>query len=103
MDKGAELIIPGFAEIPVIYDDLQQEQAFPLVDSNRVYADWAVESYRSATRPKTFKIGIIGGVGPSATVDFMNKIIRKTPAAKDQEHVKMIVEHNPQIPDRTAH
>ncbi len=103
MEKGAELIIPGFAEIPVVYDDLQKEQAFPLVDSNQVYADWAIESHRSATRPKTFKIGIIGGVGPSATVDFMNKIIRKTPAAKDQEHVKMIVEHNPQIPDRTAH
>jgi len=103
MEKGAELIIPGFAEIPVVYDDLQKEQAFPLVDSNRVYADWAIESCRSTTRPKTFKIGIIGGVGPSATVDFMNKIIRKTPAAKDQEHVKMIVEHNPQIPDRTAH
>lgn len=101
--KGAEWIIPGFAEIPVVFDILQIKQAFPLVDSNQVYADWAIESFRSATRPKTFKIGIIGGVGPSATVDFMDKIIRKTPAAKDQEHVKMIIEHNPQIPDRTAH
>ena len=49
------------------------------------------------------KIGIIGGVGPSATVDFMDKIIRNTPAKKDQDHLKMVVEHNPQIPDRTAY
>lgn len=49
------------------------------------------------------KIGIIGGVGPLATVDFMDKIIRSTPAKKDQDHLKMVVEHNPQIPDRTAH
>ena len=52
---------------------------------------------------KRLKIGIIGGVGPSATVDFMNKIIRSTPAKKDQDHLKMVVEHNPQIPDRTAY
>src|SRR5690606_850527 len=49
-----------------------------------------------------FKLGILGGVGPSATVDLMNKIIAHTPARRDQDHIKMIVEQNPQIPDRTA-
>jgi aspartate racemase len=48
-----------------------------------------------------FRVGIVGGVGPAATVDFMNKIIRNTEAARDQEHLKLVVEHNPQIPDRT--
>ncbi len=48
-------------------------------------------------------LGIIGGMGPSATVDLMDKIIKNTPAKKDQGHIKMIVDHNPQIPDRTAH
>jgi aspartate racemase len=51
---------------------------------------------------KPFKLGIMGGVGPSATVDFMKKIIQNTPATKDQDHIKMVVEQNPQIPDRTA-
>lgn len=30
----------------------------------------------------------MGGVGPAATVDFMNKIIESTPAEKDQDHIK---------------
>ena len=48
-------------------------------------------------------IGIVGGMGPSATVDLMDKIIRCTPAVTDQQHLKMVVEHNPQIPDRTKY
>lgn len=49
-----------------------------------------------------FKLGIVGGIGPAATVDFMSKIIRNTDARCDQEHLRLVVEHNPQIPDRTA-
>jgi len=47
-------------------------------------------------------LGIVGGLGPSATVDFMDKLIRFTPAARDQDHIRMIVDHDPTIPDRTA-
>ena len=47
-------------------------------------------------------LGVVGGLGPSATVDFMDKIIRNTPADKDQDHIRMIVDHDPKIPDRTA-
>ncbi|SDH91259.1 aspartate/glutamate racemase family protein [Propionivibrio dicarboxylicus] len=54
-----------------------------------------------AKRP--FKIGVIGGVGPAATVDLLDKIVVNTDARCDQDHVKVIVEQNPQIPDRTAH
>jgi len=50
----------------------------------------------------TFKLGIVGGIGPAATVDFMRKIIRNTEASRDQDHLRLVVEHNPQIPDRTA-
>jgi aspartate racemase len=46
-------------------------------------------------------IGVIGGMGPKATIDFLNKVISLTPAKKDQEHLNMIVYMNPQIPDRT--
>lgn len=72
-----------------------------VIDINKVYADFALEKAKPAYQ-KPFKLGIVGGVGPSATVDFMNKIIQSTPAKKDQEHIKMVVEQNPQIPDRTA-
>lgn len=48
-------------------------------------------------------LGIIGGVGPLATACFMEAIIRKTPARRDQDHIPMIVFNDPQIPDRTAH
>lgn len=47
-------------------------------------------------------IGILGGMGPEATADLFIKIIRETPAKKDQEHLRVIVDNNPKIPDRTA-
>lgn len=47
-------------------------------------------------------IGIMGGMGPMATVDLMKKIILATEAGCDQEHIPMLVYNNPQIPDRTA-
>lgn len=46
-------------------------------------------------------IGILGGMGPEATVDLFSKIIKATPAKKDQEHLRIIVYNNPKIPDRT--
>lgn len=46
-------------------------------------------------------IGIMGGMGPMATVDLMKKIIMATDAKTDQEHIPMIVDNAPQIPDRT--
>lgn len=52
---------------------------------------------------QTFKLGIVGGIGPAATVDFMSKIIRNTNARRDQDHLRLVVEHDPNIPDRTAY
>lgn len=46
-------------------------------------------------------VGIIGGMGPLATVDLMKKIIETTPADKDQDHIHIIADDYPQIPDRT--
>jgi aspartate racemase len=48
-------------------------------------------------------VGIIGGMGPEATVDLMRRILAKTPANDDQDHVHLIVESNPKIPSRIAH
>ncbi|WP_107850405.1 cysteate racemase [Oceanimonas marisflavi] len=47
-------------------------------------------------------IGILGGMGPLATVDFVTKIIHQTPASRDQDHLPLLVHSVPQIPDRTA-
>ncbi|HSB68737.1 MAG TPA: amino acid racemase [Candidatus Methylomirabilis sp.] len=47
-------------------------------------------------------IGVLGGMGPAATADFYQKIIRATPAKADQDHLKVLIYSNPQIPDRTA-
>ena len=46
--------------------------------------------------------GVLGGMGPEATIDFMSKVVVLTPAATDQEHVRMIVDHNPKVPNRQA-
>ncbi|WP_409307373.1 aspartate/glutamate racemase family protein [Pectobacterium sp. B1J-3] len=46
-------------------------------------------------------IGILGGMGPGATVDAMQKLIKNTPALRDQDHIPMIAVSIPDIPDRT--
>jgi len=47
-------------------------------------------------------LGILGGMGPLATIDFMAKIVALTDAARDQDHIPMVVSSVPQIPDRTT-
>jgi len=48
-------------------------------------------------------LGILGGMGPAATCDLYKKIIDNTPAAKDQEHIHILIDSNAQIPDRTQY
>lgn len=53
-------------------------------------------------KSKTMRVlGILGGMGPLATVDFMSKVIAHTPAKQDQDHVPMVISSIPQVPDRT--
>jgi aspartate racemase len=46
-------------------------------------------------------VGIIGGMGPEATVDLVNKIIHYTDAQSDQEHIHMVIDNNTSIKDRS--
>lgn len=46
--------------------------------------------------------GVLGGMGPDTTVDFMAKVIAATPAQKDQDHARLLVDQNPQVPNRQA-
>ena len=45
-------------------------------------------------------IGILGGMGPLATVDFLRKLVERTPATRDQDHVPLVIYSVPQIPER---
>ena len=45
-------------------------------------------------------LGVLGGMGPLATVDFLKKLIEETPALRDQDHIPVIAYSVPQIPDR---
>jgi len=46
--------------------------------------------------------GILGGMGPAATVDLMQRIIDLTPAQDDRDHLHLLVDNNPQVPSRIA-
>jgi len=48
-------------------------------------------------------LGVLGGMGPMATVDFLAKLIKATPASCDQDHIPIIAHFVPQIPDRSFH
>lgn len=47
-------------------------------------------------------LGILGGMGPEATQYFYQLLIRRTPAARDQEHIPALIISDAQMPDRTA-
>ena len=47
-------------------------------------------------------LGIIGGMGPLASHAFYGQLIAETPAGCDQDHLHVIIDSDPSIPDRTA-
>jgi aspartate racemase len=47
-------------------------------------------------------VGILGGMGPEATVDLMRRVIAATPARDDVDHVHLLVDNNPKVPSRIA-
>ncbi len=99
--QGAQVIVPGLDGLIPLVQQVGPVGA-PLIDPHRVYAHHVVsENFEPPQRP--FKLGVVGGVGPAATVDFLGKVVRNTPAHRDQDHLQIVVEQNPQIPDRTAH
>lgn len=50
--------------------------------------------------PEEKIVGILGGMGPEATVDLLQRIIRLTPAQDDGDHIRCIVDSNPKVPSR---
>ena len=47
----------------------------------------------------TLILGVLGGMGPAATVDFLAKLQALTPTNREQDHIRTIVDINPQVPD----
>ncbi len=47
-------------------------------------------------------LGILGGMGPQATIDLYQKVLNYTPATRDQDHLQVLIWSDPHIPDRTA-
>lgn len=47
-------------------------------------------------------LGVIGGMGPAATFDFCQRFTAAVPAQRDQDHPRLLVDCDPQIPDRNA-
>ncbi|MBC7706604.1 MAG: aspartate/glutamate racemase family protein [Rhodoferax sp.] len=45
-------------------------------------------------------IGVLGGMGPMATVDFFSKVIAATPATQDENHVPLLIQSDPRVPCR---
>lgn len=45
-------------------------------------------------------LGILGGMGPAATVAFLQRILELTPAREDEDHVRVLMDMNPQVPNR---
>ena len=45
-------------------------------------------------------LGVLGGMGPAATLDFLTKLQAFTPAKSDQDHIRVLVDINPKVPDR---
>lgn len=49
------------------------------------------------------RVGILGGMGPEATVLILQKVIAVVPARDDADHIPLIVDQNPQVPSRIRH
>ena len=48
------------------------------------------------------KLGILGGMGPAASNEFVTRLVAKTPAAKDQDHIPFVLWSDPTVPDRST-
>jgi aspartate racemase len=47
-------------------------------------------------------IGVLGGMGPAATADFLTRLVIAANAARDTDHPRVLIDSNPHVPDRNA-
>jgi aspartate racemase len=46
-------------------------------------------------------VGVLGGMGPMSTVDLFARIVRATPVGREDDHLRILIDNNPKIPNRT--
>lgn len=51
----------------------------------------------------TKAVGVIGGLGPFATLDFFERVLKRTRAQREQDHLRLLIDNNTKVPDRNAH
>lgn len=51
-------------------------------------------------RARTKTVGVLGGMGPAATLDFFARVLAATNAGTDQDHLRLIIDCNPKLPNR---
>lgn len=61
------------------------------------------QSFWAMGANKFKRIGVLGGMGPEATLSLFELIIKATPAKRDQDHIPLMINNNPTVPDRTRH
>jgi len=49
---------------------------------------------------QTKTVGVIGGMGPSATVEFFRRLVAATPARADSDHLHILIDNDPGVPSR---
>lgn len=60
-------------------------------------------SVRCNSRMSSKTVGVLGGMGPYATEAFFRRLLDLTPARKDWDHLRLIIDNNPHIPSRSRH
>jgi aspartate racemase len=51
---------------------------------------------------KSLVLGVLGGMGPAATLEFLRQVHELTPAEGDQDHIRILMDLNPKVPDRNT-
>lgn len=49
----------------------------------------------------SYKVGVIGGMGPLATVKYYEKVVLSEKASKDSDHLNMVILNHASMPDRS--
>lgn len=47
-------------------------------------------------------VGVMGGMGPAATVDFLARLLAAATARREQDLIRVITDNDPTVPDRNA-
>src|SRR5690625_7662729 len=66
----------------------------------RVAGRCCITTGRCSVTEEPLVAGVIGGLGPEASLDFYARVLRCTPARSDQVHLHLIINRNPRVPKR---